>query len=162
MKIWDWKRGEAVAELQTSVDGDRVVAFDRDGSRIAIGSEDTTIWDVRTERSLLTLSLSQAVPADLAFSPDGSRLAEIDPDGTVRLFDTGTGELLLVLDGHETGGQVAFSPDGSMLATQGDGMVRIWALDIADLLEIAHQKVTRSLTDEECRQYLHVESCSER
>ena len=91
---------------------------------------------MRTEHHLLTLSSSQAEPADLAFSPDGSRLAEIDPDGTVRLVNTDTGELLLVLEGHETGGQVALTPDGSMLATQGDGMVRIWALDIDDLLKI--------------------------
>jgi hypothetical protein len=46
-----------------------------------------------------------------------------------------------------------------MLATQGGGMVRIWALDVDDLLEIANENVTRSLTDEECRRYLHIESC---
>jgi hypothetical protein len=37
--------------------------------------------------------------------------------------------------------------------------VRIWALDIDDLLEIARQNVTRSLTDEECRLYLHTAAC---
>jgi WD40 repeat protein len=107
----------------------------------------------------VTLPSSQLLPDDLAFSPDGSRLAEIDPDGTVRVYDTASGELTLALDGHEAGGQVLFSPDGSMLATQGDGTVRIWALDIDDLLAIAREKVTRSLTDEECQQYLHVDTC---
>ncbi len=47
-----------------------------------------------------------------------------------------------------------------MLATQGDGTLRIWALEIDDLLEIARENVTRALTDEECRQYLHVGSCA--
>ena len=159
VKIWDWRQRELIAELRAEADDDGAIAFNRDWSRFAIGSEDTTVWDVAAERRLLTLSSSQVVPADLAFSPDGARLVEIDPDGTVRLFDTGTGEPLLALDGHETGGELAFSPDGAMLATQGDGIVRIWALDIGDLLEIARQKVTRSLTDEECRQYLHVERC---
>jgi hypothetical protein len=47
-----------------------------------------------------------------------------------------------------------------MLASQDRrGTVRVWALDIDDLLEIARQEVTRSLTNEECRQYLHVERC---
>ena len=32
-------------------------------------------------------------------------------------------------------------------------------LDIDDLLEIARQNVTSSLTDEEYRQYLHVDRC---
>jgi hypothetical protein len=46
-----------------------------------------------------------------------------------------------------------------MLATVGDGMMRIWALDIDDLLQIARREVTRSLTDEECSRYLHVDRC---
>jgi WD40 repeat protein len=55
---------------------------------------------------------------------------------------------------------VTFSPDGTKLASTSQcGEVRIWALDIDDLLEIARQNVTRSLTDEECRQYLHLETC---
>jgi WD40 repeat protein len=55
---------------------------------------------------------------------------------------------------------VAFSPDGTKLASssQCDG-VRIWALDIDDLLKIALREAGRSFTDEECRQYLHVDRC---
>jgi hypothetical protein len=37
--------------------------------------------------------------------------------------------------------------------------VGIWAIDFDDLLEIATQNTTRSLTDEECVQYLHVDRC---
>ena len=52
-------------------------------------------------------------------------------------------------------------PDGVKLASTSwcDG-VRIWALDIDDLLEIARREAGRSLTDEEFRQYLHVDECS--
>jgi hypothetical protein len=35
--------------------------------------------------------------------------------------------------------------------------VRIWELDLDDLVDIAEHEVTRTLTDQECRQYLHVE-----
>jgi hypothetical protein len=45
-----------------------------------------------------------------------------------------------------------------MLASAG-GEMRIWALDIDDLLEIARREVTRTLTTEECRQYLHLDYC---
>ncbi|MEX2421078.1 MAG: hypothetical protein WD670_04600 [Actinomycetota bacterium] len=38
-------------------------------------------------------------------------------------------------------------------------MVRIWALHIDDLLEIARRESIRLLTDEECRLYLHEETC---
>jgi WD40 repeat protein/DNA-binding SARP family transcriptional activator len=160
VKIWHWPGGEVTAELELPqpIDAEDM-EFDAEGSRIAIGTSDTTIWDVRTGRLLLTLPSSQTVPGALAFSPDGSRLAEADPNGVVRVFDTETGDEVLELRGHDTVNEVAFSPDSSMLATQGDDMVRIWALDIVDLLEIARRNVTRTLTDEECRQYLHLETC---
>jgi len=157
VKVWDWRHEEIVAELPAR--GFEALQFDADGGRLAVGTADTRIWDVRTGRLLVTLPSTQVLPNSIAFSPDGARVAEGDPDGTVRVFDTSSGEELLALQGHDTVDQVAFSPDGSMLATLGGGLLRIWALEIDDLLEIAHQSVTRTLTDEECRQYLHVESC---
>jgi hypothetical protein len=36
-------------------------------------------------------------------------------------------------------------------------LVRVWALDLDVLIDIARTKVTRELTDDECRQYLHQE-----
>jgi hypothetical protein len=38
----------------------------------------------------------------------------------------------------------------------------VWALDLDDLIAIAHDKLTRELSDEECRQYLHVDACPSR
>ena len=35
----------------------------------------------------------------------------------------------------------------------------MWALDLDDLVEIAERELTRTLTDEECRQYLHQQGC---
>jgi hypothetical protein len=35
-------------------------------------------------------------------------------------------------------------------------VVRVWALDLDDLIAIARREVTRELTDDECRQYLHL------
>lgn len=32
-------------------------------------------------------------------------------------------------------------------------------LDLEDLMCLARERLTRSLTEEECRQYLHVDGC---
>lgn len=55
---------------------------------------------------------------------------------------------------------VAFSADGFKLASVNtDGVARIWALDLDDLIAIAHDRLIRSFTDNEWRQYLRVDRC---
>ena len=56
--------------------------------------------------------------------------------------------------------QVAFSPDGTRVVSVGrDQVVRIYELNIEDLIAIANSRLTRHLTDEECKKYLHVDVC---
>ena len=95
----------------------------------------------------------------VAFSPDGTHLA-VGSGDEVRVFDARSGAALQEFR-HRAAFKVVFSPDGSMLASRAADGTRVWALDIDDLLEIARQNVTRSLSDEECRHYLHVAACSD-
>ena len=62
-----------------------------------------------------------------------------------------------MLRGHElVVSGLDFSPDGKRLASAApDGVVRVWALDLDELIAIAEDELTRGLTDDECRQYLH-------
>jgi WD40 repeat protein/serine/threonine protein kinase len=165
--IWDWARGEVVRtfEIGRQVNDVYGLAFDPSGSRIAIGGSEglAEIRDVDSGAIVAVLQGPSGGATDIAFAPDGSRVAVANADGTVRLFETDTGapQLVLPSPGCPTS-TVAFSPDGTKLASTSpcDG-VRIWALDIDDLLEIARREVGRSLTEEECRQYLHVDRCSQ-
>jgi WD40 repeat protein len=65
---------------------------------------------------------------DVAYSPDGTRLASIGADGMVKIWEPGTGELLLTLDGGlaEPGYSLAFSPDGGLLAAGYVTHVLLW------------------------------------
>ena len=157
--IWDWEQGTLVR----SIDAEELVDFDPGGSRIVTVGHNgrPEIRDVENGRRLAVLAGQSGDLQDVAFSPGRALVATAGQDGRVRLFKADTGAQHLVLPGHACEvDDLAFSPDGTKLASSStcDG-VRIWALDIDDLLEIARQNVTRSLTDEECRQYLHVDRC---
>jgi WD40 repeat protein len=161
--IWDWRVGEV--ERTIDAGADRAV-LSPTGELIAtvppgLSGSQVEVWDWTTGQRVAALARNTGFVVDLAFSADGSRLATAGGDGTVRVWDPRSGEQLLVLRGHKGAAtSVAFSPDGSRLASAGtDGTVRIWALDLDDLVEIAEDGLTRTLTDEECQQYLHTASC---
>jgi len=138
------------------------LAFDPSGDRFALAFFDghVELWNV-DDGAKVVLAGHIGEIRDLMFNADGSTLATAGDDGTVRLWDTATGAPKLVLRGHEAHvDSVAFSPSGALLASAGgDGITRIWALHLDDLIEIAQRNVTRQLTDQECRDYLHLEAC---
>ena len=142
-----------VSSLSLSPDGKRLVTSGTDGY--------ARVWDTTTGQLLLTLKGHTGEISGVDYSPDGFRVATASIDSTARVWDAMSGEELLTLRGHTSGVTgVAFSPDGKRLATSSlDGSVRIYALDIDDLLSLAHQRLTRTFSHEECQQYLHTQEC---
>jgi WD40 repeat protein len=160
--VWDAVTGKELLILTGPNRPVRQVVFSPDGTRLATASFDGTakVWGAASGKELFTLSGHVNNVLSVAFSPDGKTTATASLDKTAKLWDAITGKELLTLHAPTELTSVAFSPDGTQLAVAGrDGTSRIYLLNIEDLLALAKQRVTRSLTTEECQQYLHVNTC---
>jgi WD40 repeat protein len=113
-------RRDLLISLQTWADA---IGLERDGERrLQYGS-----LPVPSARLRGTLRGHAADVWGVAVSPDGGRLATGSADGTVRVWDTGSGEQLLVLTAGSPVWDVTFSPDGRRIAAGcADGTVRLW------------------------------------
>ncbi len=134
---------------------------------MATASEDGTVkvWDVESGKGVLNLDGHSGRGERAAWSPDGKRLATAAWDSSrkvqsTRVWDSG-GKAFFELGGH-TGRvtSVAWSPDGKRLATaSADGTVQVYAMDIHDLMALAHQRVTAHPSAEGCKKYFHADKC---
>ncbi len=162
--VWDATTGEHLfsfpdesnfVQLAYSPGGERLAAGDKKGL--------TYVWDLTSpERPRVhMLKGHTAYITGIAFSPTGDRLVTAGEDASARVWDAASGQELLTLSLQGTSAfGVAFSPDGKRLAVGGlDGTTRLYTLDLEELVALARDRVTRSLTDEECQRYLHVPQC---
>jgi WD40 repeat protein len=126
------------------------VAFSPDGKRMASSSCDGAVklWDSESGKLRTTLEghSDSGKPVNLlkghfrssvnsvVFSPDDKRLASGSQNGTVKLWDTNSGQLwaMLTTCGGSVHG-VAFSPDGKLLAL-GSSEVQLWDVESCKLL----------------------------
>ena len=160
---WDAVTGEEILRFDGGGLDLYGVAVSPDGNLLAAGRQDGAVllWDIASGEQLQQLAAHAGLILRLAFSHDGSKLASVGFDSLAKVWDVASGEQLATLYGA-TGNVFGadFSPDDKHVATAvGDGTVRLYTLDMEELISLARERVTRDLTDEECRVYLHTEIC---
>jgi WD40 repeat protein len=124
-------------------------------------AEDALHQAILSSQIRKTLKGHAAGVSSVAWSPDGMRLATGSKDKTAKVWDAVTGQELLTLKGHTLYvNSVAWSLDGKQLATaSSDLTAQIYAMDVRQLLDLAHKRVTRDFTDDECVRYFQSEKC---
>jgi len=165
--VWDVATGEKLFIIPPKEETSRTTylpeeildaAYSPDRRQLALaGSRGTgRVLETSTGIELFSLKGHTGALLSIAFNHDGNLVATGSLDGTVRVWDANNGENLLTLP---VSGGVSFSPDGKRLAIGGESGVYVFVLPIDDLVALAESRLTRSLTVEECKLYLHVANC---
>ncbi|HTW46419.1 MAG TPA: hypothetical protein VMD92_00650 [Acidobacteriaceae bacterium] len=147
-----------VRQMQDQVMG---LAFSPNGRYLVASTLGGTVevFDLVAGRDFQLIGHRMAVPT-VAFDKDGKYVATASWDRTVRVWNLHTHTTTLVFTHPRGVESVAFSADGKYLATGcDDGVVRLFPLNDNELLAEARARVTRSLTADECHQYMHSDQC---
>ena len=143
---------EAEAALHQSIQASRVmlsfpqsggVSVSPDGSLLAIGDSRglITLWDIQQAAVIGALNGHEQSVISIAFSDDGSRLASASSDQAVIVWEVGTGQEVMKIDGgggeHVPAGlsAVDLSSDGLLLLATGQRLeAGLWDVDTATRL----------------------------
>jgi WD40 repeat protein len=131
IKVWDSKTGIHLASFHGDKEQDaEAIAFSPDDKYIVFGLGNLIkIFEIETGSELKTLSGHEAWLTSLAFTRDGKRIISSSWDGTVRLWDISRDHeatRLTVAQHPLYSISMTFSPDCKRIATNTDGMVKIW------------------------------------
>ena len=135
-------------------------SFSPDGSLLAAGGSRLEVFDTKSWTVLWQVDAHDGGVFHLDFSPNSRSIVTTGPDGFVRLWDARDGSLLQAISmGEDYGKAVAFTDDRHVVVGTLNGLVAGLTFDIDELVRIGRSRVTRTLTDQECRTYLHLDTC---
>ena len=129
VRLWDVDKRTEIGTLRHN-QSVQAVAFSPNGQLLAAGdgSNDgpgtVTIWEVQSQRVIVTLEADEKQVHTVAFSPGGGIVASAGVKAQIRLWDTSNWELLnpTPYQGHY---DITFSPGGKVLASAGHGSVSL-------------------------------------
>jgi WD40 repeat protein len=121
-------------QLLTTLNGhtETVTAIALDGSTLISGDADKLLklWNLNTGQQQKVIAAHRERVHSLVIRPNSHEFASSSEDGTVKLWDSWTGQRLATLRHGWSVKAIGFSPDGELLVSGcADEIIRIWQQD---------------------------------
>lgn len=168
--VWSVATGSIAAALHSSSTATKRAAFAPDGKHIVACPVDggiCTVWESGSWREVPGFSGEADFDHANLFSPDGRFVVVYNGD-VAAMIEIASGKTISQLSRQRARiNRATFSPDGRYVATfnqDGTAVVYPWEMfaPLDDLLALAPKRVTRTLSCEERRLYLHGPPCPAR
>jgi WD40 repeat protein len=174
LEIYDIASGELMSTLEFEGDWPLSLAFDSTGRYVAGGNQNGSAWvlDLRAvvegtrAQDALVFHRSVDNGGIPGVSLNASGILATSAFNSLRLWDIHSGELVAEIPVEiDTPPYADFNPDGSLLyyidqpAGSSRHVLRTFPLEVDRLVDLAETRVTRDLTDDECRRYLDPDTC---
>lgn len=136
VRLWDAATGKEVRKLTGHAKAIHWLRFGVDGKELLTASWEEEVlkrWEVETGKEISSYKVGQAWAC--AVSPDGKMVATGNLDGSVYLWDLGTGRQIRRLDaGRSNVSQVAFCLEGKRLLSlsHNTGTVKHWEVETGE------------------------------
>jgi WD40 repeat protein len=144
-KVWDVVTGNLLLDLKSPKPPDSVVtmtistadhaggvsyvAFSPDNKKILTVGYSAALWDAENGTLLKNFENYNAQTWWARFSPDGKKLVTVPGDGTVKLWDANSYELLRSIEINQPVNSASFSPGGKQIIITSDSIGRVWQLE---------------------------------
>jgi WD40 repeat protein len=163
VKVWDAHSGDEVYTFGPNPGRAWGLAFSPNSTLVAAGGQGgyITIWDVTTGEEVIKMIGQSATVGTVAFTLDGQRLISGGVE-SASIWDIATGTELLNLS-PQNSWKVALTHDGQRLYVADflTPSIRVYSVPLEATVALAQSRVTRPLTEAECQQYLHQDTCPE-
>ncbi len=130
LTLWDLSTGEVVRSMDVDGAWVEAVAVTDDGRYAISGEQELTAWDLKTGHPLRRFTGHTSWVNGIAINPQRPHMITGSSDGTLKVWDLETGEMLRTLALGIAVACVAVSPDGRTAVSGGwDAALTIWDLE---------------------------------
>ncbi len=157
IKIWDWKSGECLRELEGHTGDVNAVAITPDSKRIVSGSDDKSVrvWDAKTGGELAKLEGHTSLVRTLVTLADNSHALSAqdtrEADGNFKLWDLNSASCLKTIQYGKYAGRAfccAVNREGTRaISGHFNGQICLWDLENGELLSSleGHSDIVKSV-----------------